>query len=268
MVEAYSDAAEHARRIGFSVNVRCWQTSGRVHGTTPFSELLAWIESLDPDERRNRFVRFGYAQALAATGQLAEAREALMALREEQVDQGLSTMRLAHTDLAFMEVEELAGDLAVAAAVGESGCKALEEDGDLGVLSTYAAKLARILCDLGRLDEAEAWAERGRELGAEDDAMTQVLWREAKALVAAQRGRTEEAVRLARHAVEIALETDMLHEQGDAYADLAEVTARAGDSVGAAEAYEQALSLYQQKGNIVSAKQAQARLDNLTFSAA
>jgi tetratricopeptide (TPR) repeat protein len=177
-------------------------------------------------------------------------------------------MRLAHTDLAFMEVEELAGDLAVAAAVGESGCKALEEDGDLGVLSTYAAKLARILCELGRLDEAEAWAERGRELGAEDDAMTQVLWREAKALVAAKRGRTEEALRLARHAVEMALETDMLHEQADAYSDLAEVTALVGDSAGAAEAYEQALSLYQQKGNIVSAKQAQARLDNLTFSAA
>jgi class 3 adenylate cyclase/tetratricopeptide (TPR) repeat protein len=268
MVEAYSDAAERARQVGFSVNVRGWQTSGRVHGTTPFPELLAWIESLDPDERRNRFVRFGYARALAATGQLAEAREALVALREEQVDQGLSTMRLAHTDLACMEVEELAGDLAVAAAVGESGCKALEEDGDLGVLSTYAAKLARILCELGRLDEAEAWAERGRELGAEDDAMTQVLWREAKALVAAKRGRTEEAVRLARHAVEMALETDMLHEQADAYSDLAEVTALVGDSAGAAEAYEQALSLYQQKGNIVSAKQAQARLDNLTFSAA
>jgi tetratricopeptide (TPR) repeat protein len=160
-------------------------------------------------------------------------------------------------------VEALAGDLAAAVAAGVIGCNALEQDGDLGVLSTYAAILARLLCQVGRLDEAELWAERGRVLGAEDDAMTQVLWRQAKALIAAQRGGTEEAVALARSAVAISLETDMLHEQGDAYADLAEVAALAGDATGAAEAYEQAVGRYRQKGNVVAAKRAQARLDDL-----
>jgi class 3 adenylate cyclase/tetratricopeptide (TPR) repeat protein len=263
MVEAYGDAAEHARRIGFLVNVRGWQTSGKVHGSTPFPELVAWVESLDPGERRNRFVRVGYARALAATGHLADAREVLITLRAEQLDQGFSAVRLAHTDLALMEVEALAGDLAAAVAAGVIGCNALEQDGDLGVLSTYAAILARLLCQVGRLDEAELWAERGRVLGAEDDAMTQVLWRQAKALIAAQRGGTEEAVALARSAVAISLETDMLHEQGDAYADLAEVAALAGDATGAAEAYEQAVGRYRQKGNVVAAKRAQARLDDL-----
>ena len=268
MVEAFGDAAEHARRVGFLVNVRGWQTSGLVHGTTPFPEIVAWVESLDPGARRNRFVRVGYARALAATGQLAEAREVLDALRTEQLDQGLSAVRLAHTDLALMEVEDIAGDLAAAAVAGEAGCKALEEDGDLGVLSTYAAILARVLFQLGRLDEAEVWAERGRELGAEDDAMTQVLWRQAKALIAAQRGEAEEAVRLARRAVEISLGTDMLYEQATAYTDLAEVAAVAGDTSGAADAYRQALDLYQRKGSIVSARRAQAGLDGPTFSAA
>jgi class 3 adenylate cyclase/tetratricopeptide (TPR) repeat protein len=267
MVGAYDEAAEHARRVGISVNVRGWQTSGRVAGTTSFADVLAWIETLDPSERRNRFVRVGHARALAATGLVSESREALAALREEQVDRGFS-IPLADTDLAFMVVEALAGDLSAAAAYGEAGCKLLEEEGDLSVLSSCAPMLARILSQIGRLAEAERWAEKGRELGAEDDALTQFLWRQAKALVAARRGKTKEAMKLARRAVAIVLETDMLNEQGDAYADLAEVTALAGDSAGAAAAYEQALSLYVQKGNIVSAKQTRARLDGLTFTAA
>lgn len=49
------------------------------------------------------------------------------------------------------------------------------------------------------------------------------------------------AVDLAREAVAIALETDMLNDQGDAFADLGEVLALAGDPAGAAEAYARAL---------------------------
>ena len=43
-----------------------------------------------------------------------------------------------------------------------------------GLLSTYAPKLGRSLCELGRYDEAEPLAELGRELGDEGDYVTQM----------------------------------------------------------------------------------------------
>jgi tetratricopeptide (TPR) repeat protein len=126
--------------------------------------------------------------------------------------------------------------------------------------------LARVLCELGRLDEAEEWAERGRELGASDDAVTQQLWRQAKAKLLARRGKLAEAARLAREAVAIALETDMLNDQGDAYADLGEVLALANDP-GAPEALGRALDCYERKGNIVSAERTRTALQQLATAA-
>jgi hypothetical protein len=78
-----------------------------------------------------------------------------------------------------------------------------------------------------------------------------------------RRGRAEEAARLAREAVEFALRTDMLDEQGTAFADLGEVLELAGGAAGAAEAYERALDCYERKGNIVSAERTRERLQAL-----
>ena len=73
---------------------------------------------------------------------------------------------------------------------------ALEQRGQLALLSTYAPKLGRSLCELGRYDEAEPLADLGRELGDERDYVTQMYWRQAKALVLAHRGEHGEAERL------------------------------------------------------------------------
>jgi hypothetical protein len=56
---------------------------------------------------------------------------------------------------------------------------------------------------LDRLEEADAWAGRAAELGASDDAITQMLWRQVR--------------------VTIGEGAEMLFQLGDAYADLAEV---------------------------------------------
>jgi len=157
----------------------------------------------------------------------------------------------------------LAGDPAAAAELGAEGCRLLDELGEKGSQSTAAGKLAQALYALDRLDEADAWAGRAAKLGASDDALTQMLWRQVRAKVLARRGEHAEAERLAREAVAIGEETDMLDAQGDASADLAEVLSLADRPKEAAEALEQALVRYKSKGNLVSTQRAQMRLAEL-----
>jgi tetratricopeptide (TPR) repeat protein len=124
--------------------------------------------------------------------------------------------------------------------------------GQWAILSTAACQLAQALYALGRLDEAEAWTVRGTELGASDDLMTQILWRQVQAKVLARRGEHSEAERLGREAVAIADETDALNGRANAYLDLAEVLELAGKAREAEVALEEALSLSKRKGNVVT----------------
>jgi tetratricopeptide (TPR) repeat protein len=113
---------------------------------------------------------------------------------------------------------------------------------------------------LGQHDEAGTLAQRGRELGAEQDVLTQTLWRRVDALVLASRGEYQEAERLAREAVAIIERTDGLRWQGDALCDLAEVLQRAGRSQDAATSLQQALDRYERKRNLAMAAQVRQRM--------
>ena len=143
----------------------------------------------------------------------------------------------------------------------------MDELGEQSQLSTAAGLLAQVLYALDRLDEADAWAGRAAELGASDDAYTQMLCRQVRAKVLARGGEHAEAERFAREAVAICEETDMLDQQGDVYADLAEVLLLTGKPDEAAAALEQALERYERKGNGVSTQRAQTRLAELQAAA-
>jgi hypothetical protein len=73
----------------------------------------------------------------------------------------------------------------------------------------------------------------------------------------------EEAEGLAREAVTIGDQTDMANAQAASYADLSEVPELAGRSSEARAALEQALEIYERKGNVVMAKRMRARLQGL-----
>jgi len=94
-----------------------------------------------------------------------------------------------------------------------------------------------------------------------------MLWRQVRAKLLARRGQHGEAESLAREAVAIGEDTDMLDAQGDAYADHAEVLLLGGKPSEAAAALEGALERYERKGNLVSAQRAQARLAELQDAA-
>jgi tetratricopeptide (TPR) repeat protein len=146
-------------------------------------------------------------------------------------------------------------------------CELLEQHDALAALSTYAPARARALCALGRHDEAERLAQRGRELGDERDATTQMLWRQVQALVVAHRGKHAQAERLAREAVALGEGTDALNYQGDALCDLAAVLAAAGRGDEAVVTLEQALERYERKKNLAMVSQVQRQLEAIRKAA-
>jgi tetratricopeptide (TPR) repeat protein len=127
-------------------------------------------------------------------------------------------------------------------------------------LSTIAAFLGEAAYRLGRLDDALRYSEESEALGASDDFVTQVVWRVARAKVLATRGHAAEAEGLARDAVGIASETDFLDMRADAHMALAEVLRAAGRPEEAGRQVEEALALYERKGNLVGAARARASL--------
>jgi len=267
-LEATERAAAHARQAGHRppglVGARA---AGRFFGTTPVSELLAWLDENEPQHGRDHFLRAYRAGALAMLGRFDEARAILAETRAELAERGggiLLANILAHESVW---VELWAGDPAAAAEFGAEGWRLYEELGEQSFLPGTAGNLAQALYALDRLDEADAWAGRAAELGASVDAWKEMLWRQVRAKVLARRGEHADAERLAREAVAICDETDMLDAQGDVYADLAEVLSLADKTDEAAAALEQALERYQRKGNRVSTQKAQTRLAELQDAA-
>jgi class 3 adenylate cyclase len=130
-------------------------------------------------------------------------------------------------------------------------------------LKGKAEPVLAALFALDRLDEAYAWTGRAEELGASDDAFTQLVWRQVRAKVLARRGQHAESERLAREAVAIGEGTEFVSGQGDANADLAEVLLLAGRVEEAAEALEVALARYERKGNVVMVERMRDRLEGL-----
>ena len=261
MAGAYEQAAAYSAPAGGTALVG-YQGHARFHGSTPVTELLAWLDEQDPQEQRTYWLRTFRMTSLAMLGRFDGARVLLDELRAELIERGARTV-LAAVEGYAMYIELLAGDLAAAVAAGETGCRIDEELGQSSELSTIAGSLARVYCAVGQLEEAERWASRAAELGSSDDASTQMLWRDAQALVEAHRGQHATAELLAREAVQIGEHTEALNAQAETHADLGEVLALAGRHKPAAEALEEALARYEAKENLVMAGRVRERLGTL-----
>jgi tetratricopeptide (TPR) repeat protein len=196
-------------------------------------------------------------------GRFDEGRSLMTRVRTKAAERG-GALELANTlGQDSMDLELLTGDPAAAAAFGREAMSIYDEIGERSFASTAAGILAQALYELDRLDEAEEWASRADKLGASDDAITQMLWRQVRAKVLARRGEHAEAERLARDALAIGAETDMLNPVADTYADLGEVLALASRADEAAAAFAEALARYERKENLVMAERMRARLTEL-----
>ena len=198
----------------------------------------------------------------ARLGRFDEARA--LTRRSEAIfrDLGLS-LHLAGLHQYSAGIELLAGDPGAAERELRVGFDDYERMGERARLSTTAALLAVALHEQGRDEEAYRYTVASEESASPDDLASQVHWRETRARVLARRREVEDALHLGREAVELAAETDFLWMHGDALVALAEVLRVSGSPEESTEAAEQALTLYEAKGDLVSAGKTRALIADL-----
>lgn len=88
------------------------------------------------------------------------------------------------------------------------------------------------------------------------------VWRSTRAKTLARQNELDDGLRLAHEAVALAQDSDFLPAHADALADLAEVLRLAGREDEARAALEEAIVLYEQKGNLLASAAARASLDS------
>jgi tetratricopeptide (TPR) repeat protein len=197
-------------------------------------------------------------------GRFDEAHQLLAAAADRVAELG-SVRPKAWLAWRRFDVAMLEGDPTGAEGAAREACETSQSTSDFGNFMSFCCDLAQALLALGREDEAEEWLERGLETAPSEERHPQILWHQLRGKLLARRGELEESERLARKAVALAAETDMLNARADALVDLAEVLALGGKD-GRAE-LEQALALYERKGNLVMAERTRSRLSELAAPA-
>jgi class 3 adenylate cyclase len=250
----------HARRADdrtMSDWAERYMVTAQFYGATPVEECLRWLDEHPEVERRS--VLPHRDRLLAMLGRFEEANRLLAEAEDRVLERGVARFQI-YLPLRRFESAMIEGDAARAEAAARDTCEHAQVAGELGNFMWFCSNLALALVELGQDDEAERWLERGREHLSEER-LPQILWRQARAKVLARRGELEEGERLAREAVALAEETDMLNVHANALIDLAEVSALAGRDARAE--LDEALALYEQKGNLVMAERTRSRLAEL-----
>ncbi|MGI8616915.1 MAG: adenylate/guanylate cyclase domain-containing protein [Actinomycetota bacterium] len=203
------------------------------------------------------------AGLLAMAGRFEEADEAVERSDRMFDELGIPGRRVVASQIVG-EFYRLAGRTERAEALFREMHDAYETMGETGFNSTVCGLLAHTLCDRGGFDEAEIFIGKSAELAAEDDFASQASWRMARARVLTSRAEFEEALRLADEAVAINVRTDYLDWQADGFEVKGTVLEAAGRGEDARAAYQEALSRYERKGNVVAAARVRAQIEDLT----
>jgi hypothetical protein len=96
--------------------------------------------------------------------------------------------------------------------------------------------------------------------------MSQSALRSVRAKILARRGQPDQAVELGREAVRLVDRTDTLDDRAEFRLNLAEILSMASFLDEAIQVIYEALSLFEQKGNIVSASRARKLMEALISS--
>jgi len=258
---ALEHALEHARRAGDT------REAARAAAALMQAIQLGPTEVDPAIERAHLFLResegdrlltasilSSLAVLLAMRGEFDEARAQWARARAFWEELGMPHQQAIRA-IDASTIELLAGDSEAAERELRTGYDLLVEIGDVHLRPMLAAYLAAVLVGKSDLGDADALASYAESHSWEDDIVTEVMWRVARAQIQARKGEAAEAERLARGAVDLAAPTDFLDLQATALLALARVLREAG-SPQAASVAAQAQAVYERKGNIVGEGQA------------
>ena len=255
--DALERAMTHAQLAGDQreeADILWWVGVYFVFGPMHAEEAIRRCEELLSDAKHDGTVRAGSLGVLgvlyAMRGRFAEAREHFargIAILEEL---GV-TLRVVTRQHFLADIELLGDDPTAAERAMRWAYDRELEMGEKSDIPGTANRLADALYRQGRYEEAAKWIEIGGGRGI-------------RALLVARRGEFEQAETLAREAVAITEHGQNLNARGTALMRLAEVLSMAGRSGEALPALNEAIQLYERKGNLVSAQEARALLEKLT----
>jgi class 3 adenylate cyclase/tetratricopeptide (TPR) repeat protein len=269
MSHALERAVEYARRAGdrrIEHDSLGWLAASLWWSPLHVSEALPRVAEIVQEAGPGAARGFGLqAQAAleATLGNFERAFELSERAKAELRELGLVLMA-AGAAYGRAMVAMHAGDPARAERELRASISNLQEAGERGVLSTNAAVLAHALCAQGRAAEAEQYVRMSEENAGPDDAASQITWRTALAKIRANQGEHGEAVELVRAALAFAEKIDFPAERAAVFATHAEVLIAAGRPAEAEAPLREALALYEQKGDVVSAGRVRAQLAELT----
>jgi class 3 adenylate cyclase/tetratricopeptide (TPR) repeat protein len=266
MREGAARSAEHALMAGdprAEAEALRLYGGALVYGGTPADEGIAQLERILERGDLNRMVEAALIAPLstlkAMRGDFDEARALLERVRQIYADLGLAVQQAR---LGFMSsrVERLAGKLETAECEQRRSCELFWKMGERGRYAGIALELAGVLCDLGRLDEAETILTEVESLTASQG--DEFLLASVRGKLLAYRGDSAGEA-LAREAVALAAGTDDYTWRGDVVDNLVATLLALGRREESADALREALDVHRAKGNLVATERAETLLAEL-----
>jgi DNA-binding SARP family transcriptional activator len=270
---ASADAAEqalvHARRADDAleeVEITDWLGVALFMGATPASEAEARVESHLANVRTRRGTEGVLLGCLAGVkamlGKFSDAR-GLIERARPLMDEPAHMSRQYVVPFHWGWTELLLDDAPAAEAALRPTLEPLEAIGETSAYSAIVALLAEAVYRQGRYQEAEELTRRSEKASHVNDVFANLAWRPVRAKALARRGAFDAAESVIAETLAFAAGSDFLNAHGDALLGGAEVLQLAGRPREALPAVEQAIALFEQKENVVSAERARSLLAQL-----
>jgi tetratricopeptide (TPR) repeat protein len=260
--EATTRAAEHYRRAGWSPSTSLGDLAIALYfGPRDVESAIAKCEELlqqhkgDLASEANIVAWLGGLEAMRGRFEDARARVARSAEIHGQLGHNMDNWGRVRGS-----VEMLAGAPELAEQVLKQSCDILQRQGLTAVLATRAAELADAIYEQGRYDDARVWTEVACRSAGSDDLDASYAWRYVEAKVLMRQGALDKAEEVAREAFDLIGRTDALNRQADVLTALAQILHANNGHAEALDCTRRALTLYEQKGNVVSAERVRASL--------
>ena len=267
--QAWERALDHAERAGSSAQIAeilNWKAWALWWGPTPADEGIR-----NADEILRQAAGYPHLEAIALImrGSLKGMRGDLDGGRSDLKDgrARLYDMELlnfwAGTGMVEADFELLAGDPVAADVLLRRSYEFMRGTAETGYLATIAGFLSVAALDLGRDDDALAFADEVEKIAQPDDFEPHVRSGCVRARVLARRGDHDAAAKAIQAALATVEATEYVPLREFAALALAEVERLAGRGESEWAALEKALRLAEQKGNVVTAGRVRERLAEL-----